>query len=146
MHYKRSRTTTRKELKRIDHKKSRSAEDQALRGDHHRTVRSDKWSLRPDQPPLLETHRPPASKKNRKKWCKGRPGRKHVIVYKTLRTVNYGERTYSYGGYVCDNCGRHMWGYKPPALPLPKYTNDHWRMSNIQLRLAGHPCQCETCP
>lgn len=146
MHHKRSRATTRKELKRIDHKKSRSAEDQALRGDHHRTVRADKWSLRLDQPPLLDGSRQPPAKKNRKKWCKGRKGVSHVIVWKTIRRYTIGDREYSYGGYVCERCNRHMWGYKPPAPKQPKYTNDHWTMSNIQLRLAGRPCQCNTCP
>lgn len=144
-HHKRGRSTMIKEGKRLDHKKARQAEAQALRGDHHRTVRFDRWAHRADQPPLLEGSRQPPAKKNRKKWCKGRVGVRHQIVYKTLRTITWGEKTWNYGGYVCDKCGRQFWGYKPPAPKRPKYSNDHWTMSNIQLRLAGHRCQCDSC-
>lgn len=143
-HHKRVRSTHRKEGKRLDHKKSRQAEDQVLRGDRHRGVRSDNWRMRPDQPPIPDAPSTGKRKKNMRRWCKGKVGVEHKPVYRLWRC--FGIHTYYH--WICERCGKQLWGYKPPVPPKGAEGDpsaDHWTQDNIQRRLAGVPCNCKEC-
>ncbi|AXH67340.1 hypothetical protein SEA_WOFFORD_198 [Streptomyces phage Wofford] len=43
-----------------------------------------------------------AKKKNTRKWCKGKEGRKHVLALYNKYTLIYNRK--------CVNCGKEMWG------------------------------------
>lgn len=82
--------TVRQELKRIDSKRARAAEDAALRGDHTKIVRNRTWSADDRQPPLLDTATLPQGQKKRKKiieWCPkrkalGEGNKRHYYIEK----------------------------------------------------------------
>lgn len=59
--------TVRREVKRIDSKKARAAEDAALRGDHVRLVRTIHYSGANRQPPLPDEAAQPQGQKKHKK-------------------------------------------------------------------------------
>lgn len=89
--FKRGRGTPRKEGKRIDTKRVRAAEGQALNGGHSRAVGYDSWSSRPVEPPLLDEAARQPKKKGKKRpkrfqGCPGRPRKAHQFLTDT-RTV-----------------------------------------------------------
>ena len=57
----------RHELKRIDSKKARAAENAALRGDNLKAVRTHHWSVDNRQPPILDDVKVPQGQKKRAK-------------------------------------------------------------------------------
>lgn len=128
---------SRKEDRRIDHKRLRSAERQALAGGHTTGIESYTWGHRPEQPPLVDDRMPAKGRKGGK-GCKRNKGAPHIPEYRY-------ETNWRRCGWHCARCGKRLWGYKPPERPTPVPTSDHWGYGNITRRLAGLPCRCESC-
>ncbi|AXH66665.1 hypothetical protein SEA_STARBOW_197 [Streptomyces phage Starbow] len=68
---------------------------------------TDKWNMskatRRSARNFVETEKVgKAKKKNTRKWCKGREGRKHVLAL-------YNKYTWSHSR-KCVNCGKELWG------------------------------------
>lgn len=135
-HHKRRRASARAENKRIDHKRARAAGRQAISGGHHRAVAGMSWGTKLPQPALLDDTTHVRRKKRRGRWCRGHHGVEHMPAP---------GRKYIFGGYysvvVCERCGKYLWDYRPPEV----VRDEHYTTENIQLRLAGWPCQCERC-
>lgn len=77
--------SSRKVNKRLDAKRQRAVTRQALNGGRPRPVRTDKWGLRPDQPPITDQ---PSNGKVRKKKREPKPGcpgrRRHACLKDTV--------------------------------------------------------------
>lgn len=85
-HYKRGRSTTRKELSRIEHKSVRQAERQALDGGNIRTVRGFGWGYKLPQPPISDgpvRNKSKKAKRKPKEVCPKRPDGKRQHQYLT---------------------------------------------------------------
>ncbi|UVK60060.1 hypothetical protein SEA_SPILLED_206 [Streptomyces phage Spilled] len=68
---------------------------------------TDKWNMskatRRSARNFVETEKVgKAKKKNTRKWCKGKEGRKHVLAL-------YNKYTWSHSR-KCVNCGKELWG------------------------------------
>src|SRR4051812_28522521 len=89
-HHRKVRTSSKKENKRIDHKKVRQSEIRAMRGDKPGLVRSDKYSLRLGQAPAEgPSNGKPSKKKQPKKVCPVTGGRHHYLVDTEEYDVTY---------------------------------------------------------
>jgi hypothetical protein len=92
MHHKRHRATSRKEGKRIDNKRARAAEEQAIKGGHVRLVRNSSWWVLMDQPPIIdEGERRPKQKGKKKRapkeHCPSNPKNKRHEYMRDEREV-----------------------------------------------------------
>lgn len=138
--------TSRAEDKRLDHKRARQATRQVLEGGHHRVVHGMNWSNNIEQPPIDDEA--PRRARSKKKGCKRNKGGPHIAVRRTPRPASGNPATtfwwmYS-SDYVCDKCGKAMWGHKPSPLP---HGGEHWTTEMILLRLAEgqDACKCSAC-
>jgi hypothetical protein len=154
MHHKRERSTTRKEIKRIDNKAYRSAEDKALRNGIANQPPHDHWHYKAAPLPLGDVPSTGKSRsKSKSRWCKGKVGQEHKVRLKP--SVRYS--AWMINKYVCDHCGKSWWVKPTPGTKAgakiqpypepPSYDErrDHWTVANIQHRLAGRPCPCRDC-
>ena len=116
----RSRRTARRDGKRIERKRVRAADRDALRGARPRLVRSPDWAGKshlPDTPEEGE-HVPGAKPSRRREkdgyWCPAREGRKrhHYLTERVKRHARYfgvlgGEHWYEHK--LCAYCGKETW-------------------------------------
>jgi hypothetical protein len=157
------RATSRKEIKRLDHKKARAAERQVLSGGHHRSPRALSWSDKLPQPPILDA--PSNGKVRSKKNCPKNKGGAHYPVHAKRRQQGYRDGEPFYGWsyrsskVVCLHCNKDMWRYRGPVNPHPTpariidrreeawmvSTVDHYDRFNIRMRLLGLSCRCLAC-
>jgi hypothetical protein len=121
-HFKRRRLTSKKEDKRLDSKKVRASESQALHGGHFRQPHVDPWGRRAPIPPMLDetSTRYPKSKGKRKKLadntCPSNPRgtRHHYLIEKRVEVREYtspwSDRTSRYRVeylyHLCGWCGK----------------------------------------
>lgn len=139
----RKKATTKRENKRIDHKKARAAERQALDGGYSRMIHGLSWSHTPEQPPLLDEAMPPRPrKKDKRKWCKGQVGKEHQWE---AATKYYGSTPYAITR--CKRCRKEKWGRNDYVVTPVDITGtrSHWSYLNISRRLAGKYCACDKC-
>lgn len=102
MHHKKIRTSGKMWIKRIDHKKLRQAEEQALRGDHVRTVRRHDWG-KSEQAPIPDDAPIPQRKKQGKKRkpkdrCPVHPSGKHGYL-KDIEIITVEHQPWYWNGY-----------------------------------------------
>lgn len=120
------------------------------------------WDLTPEdrKAPLAEDAPCTGNvrKKGKGRWCKGRVGVPHRVIYKA-GTTNGSWRSRCYR-YVCEDCGKSWWGRRPktgtkagtvvqiggpPPRGLYPERDDHYSYTNIWKRLDGKPCECRDC-
>lgn len=93
--------------RRLDHKRRRQCEAQAIRGDHPRVAKSDRWNHRADQAPVLDT---PSNGKKRGK-SKGKAKQKCPVngTHEWYREVIVEHGEWYRGKPGCWNCPDCGW-------------------------------------
>lgn len=149
--------SSKREDRRLDHKKSRQATRQVLEGGYHHTVHGANWSTRVPQPPIDGDNPPRTSSKVKKGKCKRNKNGDHVPVRRKPLLQGYRENSEGhlipfYGFryqalYVCDKCGKDLWRHRTQQSPLVSPSDAHWTTNNIirRLHLGQDACECETC-
>jgi len=98
--------------RRLDHKRRRQGERQAIRGDHPRVAKSDRWNHRADQAPVFDTPSNGKKRGKKKRKAKERCAVNGTHEWYREEIVEHGEWHRGKPGYWnCPDCGWGTYSY-----------------------------------